>query len=109
MLETGYLTTCYDPKAKTGGIFTEYINTFLKGKQQASGFPSHVKTDEQKTKYIDDYYNREGISLEKELISKNEAQRFVYKLALNSMWGRLGMNMDRTQFKLINDSNNGLK
>jgi hypothetical protein len=27
----------YDPRSKTGGIFTEYINTFLKMKQEASG------------------------------------------------------------------------
>ena len=27
--------------------------------------------------------------------------RFVFKLALNSMWGRLGMNTDRTSFKIV--------
>ena len=38
----------YDVKNKTGGLFTKYINTFLKLKQQASGFPSEIPTVEQK-------------------------------------------------------------
>ena len=29
------------------GLFTEYINTFLKPKQHASGYPSHVQTNEE--------------------------------------------------------------
>jgi hypothetical protein len=30
-------TEQYDPKTKTGGLFTDYVNTFLKMKQEASG------------------------------------------------------------------------
>jgi hypothetical protein len=50
----------YDPISKTGGLFTEYINAMLKIKQEASGFPSTVQTDEQKQAYIDEYYEKEG-------------------------------------------------
>ena len=32
-------TEQYDPKTKTGGLFTDYVNTFLKMKQEASGWP----------------------------------------------------------------------
>ena len=38
----------YDHYTKEGGLFTKYINTFLKLKQQASGFPEHVQTEKQK-------------------------------------------------------------
>jgi hypothetical protein len=31
-------TEHYDPKTKTGGLFTDYVNTFLKMKQEASGW-----------------------------------------------------------------------
>ena len=30
----------YDPESKSGGIFTEYVNNFLKMKQETSGWPS---------------------------------------------------------------------
>ena len=61
----------YDPVNKEGGLFTGYINTFLKLKQQSSCFPSHVKTNEEKDLYIEKYYDHEGIHLEKKLIQKN--------------------------------------
>ena len=37
-------TEMYDPVTKQGGLFTQYINTFLKLKQEASGYPPHIKT-----------------------------------------------------------------
>ena len=39
--------------------------------------------------------------MEKNLIELNPGKRFVFKLLLNSMWGRLGMNTDRQIHKLI--------
>ena len=54
----------YDEKSKTGGLFTKYINTFLKLKQQASGFPSEISTVEQQKDYIDKYLVHEDILLE---------------------------------------------
>ena len=56
-------TTQYDPKTKRGGLFAKYIETFLKVKQESSGFPEGVVTDEQKEKYISDYFKEEGIRL----------------------------------------------
>jgi hypothetical protein len=32
----------YDPDTKTGGVFTDYVDTFLKTKQEASGWPECV-------------------------------------------------------------------
>ena len=37
-------------------LFKEYIDTFLKGKQEASGYPDHVKTPEDEANYIADYF-----------------------------------------------------
>lgn len=34
---------------QTGGLFAEYVNMFLKIKQEASGWPDWVKTDEDKS------------------------------------------------------------
>ena len=54
----------YDPTTKTGGLFTNYVNTFLKLKQEASGWPEWCKTEDDKRTYIDFYYQKEGIRLE---------------------------------------------
>ena len=35
-----YQVTCYDPATGTGGHFVDYIDTILKLKQEASGYPS---------------------------------------------------------------------
>jgi hypothetical protein len=92
-------TSQYDKETKTGGLFTEYINLFLKGKQEASSFPSNVKTDDEKQKYIDDYLENEGIQLDRDNISPNAGMRTVMKLLLNSFWGRFGMNTDKLCIK----------
>ena len=93
-------TEVYDPSSKSGGLFTGYINTFLKLKQQASGFPEHVKTDQEKDDYIQQYLLHEGISLDKKLIQKNPGLRSLSKLALNSFYGKFGQrtNMKKTKF-----------
>ena len=72
----------------TGELFKEYVNTFLKIKQEASGYPDCV-TDEQKQAYIDDYYEHEGIRLDPEKIEYNPGLRSLAKLMLNSLWGML--------------------
>ena len=63
-------TEMYDPVTKKGGLFTEYINTFLKLKQEASGYPTHIKTEEEKQAYIQEYLDHEGILLDKNSIVK---------------------------------------
>jgi hypothetical protein len=50
----------YDPVTKNGGIFTEYVNTFLKIKQEASSWPEWCKTKEDQQMYINNYYEKRG-------------------------------------------------
>ena len=71
----------------TDELFKEYVNTFLKIKQEASGYPKDCVTDEQKQAYIDDYYEQEGIRLNPEKINYNPGLRYLAKLLLNSLWG----------------------
>ena len=91
----------YDNLNKTGGIFTDYQNNAMKKKVESSGWPEHTQTDEQKQKYIDEFYHVEGIKLEKKNISKNSGRRQLAKLMANNQWGFLGMNSNKTQFKII--------
>jgi hypothetical protein len=48
-------TDQYNPCDKKGGLFTEYVNNFLKIKQEASGFPEWVESVQDKLTYINDY------------------------------------------------------
>jgi hypothetical protein len=61
----------YEPVTKNGGIFTEYVNTFLKIKQEASSWPEWCKTKEDQQMYINNYYEKEGTWLTAEHIKKN--------------------------------------
>ncbi|XP_044019527.1 uncharacterized protein LOC122859909 [Aphidius gifuensis] len=72
------------------GLFTGYINTFLKIKQEASGYPSWVKTESDKDQYIEEYFQAENIKLDKEKIDFNPGLRTLSKNMLNSLYGKLG-------------------
>ena len=54
-------TVQYDKSTKSWGLFADYVNMLLKGKQKADGFPDNVITIEQKLDYIRNYYERGGI------------------------------------------------
>ena len=93
----------YDEGTKTGGLFSEYVNLFLKIKEEASGYPQHVETEEHKDEFIKNFFEKEGVQLDKENIKKNEGMRSVAKLLLNSFWGRFAMNPNKTQTKFISN------
>ncbi|CAC5402776.1 unnamed protein product [Mytilus coruscus] len=57
-------STQYDKKANSGGLFTDYVQMFLKIKQEASGFPLHCTSEEDKREYIRLYKENEGIDLD---------------------------------------------
>ena len=66
-----YEITCIDRCTNSGGCFAEYVNMFLKQKQETSGYPSWVQSEAEQAKYIEDYRRAERISLEKASIYKN--------------------------------------
>ncbi|XP_052817114.1 uncharacterized protein LOC128243395 [Mya arenaria] len=90
----------YDPDSKCGGIFTEYVNTFLKLKQEASGWPEWCQAEEDEQRYIKQYFEREGIWLDYDKIQRNPGLRSLAKLMLNSFWGKFGQrsNLTRTTY-----------
>ena len=100
-----YEITQYNSETGEGGHFVEYINTFLKLKVEASGYPDHVVTEEDKDKYISDFFRSEGITLDKQSIVKNAAKRGLSKLCLNSFWGKLTECNNRPKSSIITDPN----
>ena len=63
------------------GLFTDYVNKWLKNKQEATGLPKGCVTEDQKAAYIPAYEEREGIKLEN--VEKNPRWKAVAKLMLN--------------------------
>ena len=47
-----YDVTQYDRQTGQGGLFVQYIDTFLKLKTEASGYHSWVRTPEDEDRYI---------------------------------------------------------
>ena len=90
----------YDGKDPKSGLFTEYILVFLKLKQEKSGWPSWVKTEEDADAYIRNYEEHVGIKLDPSEIEKNAGLRSIAKLFLNSFWGKFGQreNMDQQKY-----------
>lgn len=71
------------PQTSTS-LFAQYINTFLKLKQEADGWPTPVGTDEAKSQeYIAQYLEHEGVQLQYHAIEKNPAKRALAKLMLS--------------------------
>jgi len=47
-----YQITQYNPETGEGGLFVEYINTFLKLKAEVSGYPIWVQSPEDEERHI---------------------------------------------------------
>lgn len=94
----------YNPSLGKGGLFADYVNTFLKIKQEASGFPPACDNEESKQKYIREYKEKEGIELEYDKIKKNPGLRCLAKLCLNSFWGKFGQRLSMRQSKFFHES-----
>jgi len=92
-----YAATQYDATTGEGGLFVEYIDTFLKLKAEASGYPSWVRNPADDDRYIEEFRQSEGILLDKDSIRHNAPKRELTKLCLNSMWDKFGENPRKTQ------------
>ena len=85
------------------GLFAPYVNTWLKHKTEASGWPACYVTEKQKAEYVKQYEEHEGIKLDPSRIEKNPGRKQVAKLMLNSFWGKFGENEHRVQTQSIQD------
>ena len=73
----------FPPNQRQTGLFKDYVNTWLKTKQEASGWPAWCETLEDKRNYIINYQQKEGIRLDIGQIEKNAGRKATAKLMLN--------------------------
>ena len=76
-------------------LFQSYVDTWLKIKVEASGWPTSRDTEDQRQAYIADFYVKEGIALDYDKIEHNPGLRPLAKMLLNSMWGKFGQRLDK--------------
>ncbi len=84
-------------------LFSGYVKTFLKFKQEASGFPPQVASDSEKEAYADAYFEKEGIQLDLDKIAFNPPRRSIMKFLLNSLWGRFALRCNLPTTELLID------
>ena len=80
------------------------IITFLKLKVEASGYSGRVRSPEDEDRYVESFWQREGIRLDREYIRIIAAKRGLAKLCLNSMCGNLKERNDRAMTKIITET-----
>jgi len=92
-LEVGYqLKRVYEVwhfKERKAGLFEDYVNTWLKIKTEAGGWPKDYVTEEEKQAYLDKYEREEGITLEREKIESNPGRKQTAKITPNSFRGKI--------------------
>jgi hypothetical protein len=98
-----YEVTKYDPHTREAGLFADYINTSLKRKAEARGYPAWVRNPEDEERYVATFNAREGVLMDRVAIRPNAAKRALAKLCFNSLCGKLAERRNRTQTKLISD------
>ena len=76
---------CGTLKKTSCDLLSEYVNCFLRLKQESSRFTDWVKTPEDQVRYINEYYRHEGILLHTDKIAKNPGLHAFTKLCLNSL------------------------
>lgn len=79
------------------GLFRSYVDTWLKLKEEESGWREGCTTPAKKQAHIDAYYAQKGIRLDASKIEKNPGLRALAKMMLNSMWGKFGQRIKKTQ------------
>lgn len=73
----------FPPQQRQSGLFADYVNKWLKIKQESAGWPTWCQSLEQKRNYIINYQEREGIRLDIAKICKNPGRKATAKLMLN--------------------------
>jgi hypothetical protein len=78
---------------KSASLFDDYVKCFMKLKIAASGWPDDCQTYESKREYLDAIEREEDIELQWDDIEDNPGKRFIAKMMLNNLWGKLGQQL----------------
>jgi len=91
----------FPPEQRRKGLFADYVNTWLKIKQESAGYPNWCHTHEDEARYMLQYQQKEGIALDPTMIQKNPGRKATAKLMLNSFWGKFGENLHKPTTQVV--------
>ena len=92
----------FPPEQRRTGLFSEYVNRWLKVKTESSGYPRWAAdTCEKRLEFRDAFFEREGIRLDADSVVKNAGRKATAKLMLNSFWGKFGENLRKNSVQQI--------
>ena len=108
-LARGYTLECvyevwnWPPEQRSNGLFRDFINSFIKLKLMGAGFPKLDMTDDEKSEYARELSEREGIDIKAEEIEDNPGIRALGKQVVNSLWGKICQNTDKSKTVYISN------
>ena len=106
-LEKGYklvkINEIWHFQKRVKGLFKDYVNQWLKVKQESAGYPAWANTEDKKTQYCNNYREHQGIDLEADKIAKNPGRKATAKLMPNSFWGKFGENLNKPHVYAISN------
>jgi len=91
------------PRNRRGWTFRRLYKKFLKLKAKPSGYPRWINRLEDEDRYVDLFWQSEGIRLDKGAIRYNAAKRGLAKLCLNTMLRKLTERNERTMTKIVKE------
>ncbi|NQY54713.1 MAG: hypothetical protein HRT42_14210, partial [Campylobacteraceae bacterium] len=95
--EIWHFPNVLDPSKGDRGLFTQYVDLFIKIKAESSGWPASCTTEEKKNEYILNFFKIEKVFLEKKNIKKNLGLRNIAKTCLNLIWGKFQQQLDKDE------------
>ena len=91
----------YHYNSTHSNVFGDFIKFLFKTKQESAGWPSWCISEEDKQKFIHDFYEKTGIKLEYARILKNPALYIMSKLQMNSTFGKFIQDPNKTQNSIV--------
>lgn len=84
-------------------LFKGYVETFIRLKQEASGYPHDVNSEEEKAAFREAFKAKMGFEIREDRIESNPGRRAVAKTCLNSLWGKFGQRSNDLESILVYD------
>ncbi|KAL3110923.1 hypothetical protein niasHT_014860 [Heterodera trifolii] len=79
------------------GLFSDYVNTFLRLKAEASGWPAGCDDEAARAEHVRQFAEQEGVHLRRDNIGHNPGLRQLAKDLLNSLWGKMAERPERDE------------
>ena len=88
---------------KRRGLFSDYVDTFMKIKIESSGWPNNCVDDVSKDAFVRQVRETEDIELDKTKVNRNPGWRKIAKDMLNNFWGKYGQSDEVSRTAFIHD------